>query len=72
MSTIFKLFGSNSSVNDEVNRIVNLENSFLKVCVLYCTWFLSKAENIAQWNFLICLSEHFVGHIECVKRSQTQ
>jgi hypothetical protein len=34
MSTIFKLLGSNSTIDEEVNRIVDLEREFKDVCVI--------------------------------------
>jgi hypothetical protein len=36
MSTIFKLLGSNSNstIDQEVNRIIDLEKEFKKVCII--------------------------------------
>jgi hypothetical protein len=39
MSTVFKLLGSNSTVDEEVNRIVGLEKGFMAVCIISCICF---------------------------------
>ncbi|XP_028410335.1 endothelin-converting enzyme homolog [Dendronephthya gigantea] len=74
MSTVFNLFGSNSSVDDEVNRIVDLEDNFLRVRNLSEETDLKALKDIAimtvselnnltsfKFNWTLYLEEIFKG-----------